>query len=287
MKTRVMGEELVKRNEKILEAIKELGPISSQDLADYIGCSKFVIIDSVRNMRKGEMGIGIMSSREKGYWFDDKQTGFKNHEGYNDPTFKLAMDNLANTMMSNGIKDKALSTVVRKDKVIFEEGRIVRLNAFDSKSFKTFVIVGVSENGHVLKLVPVVDGRIFVFKDGERKICVSDIYTALPQRATEIDTLKVEVFNAALTEGGITKISKHVLSFIKDTINEASKPAVAAKEVETKTITISEAAKPTVSCAKEEKRAFSEMEMALALARQRADIYEKVLFALIGGKPNE
>ena len=280
-------EKVAKRNEKILEAIKELGPISSQDLADYIGCSKYVIIDSVRNMRTGEQGIGIMSSREKGYWFDDNQTSFKNHEGYNDPTFKFAMDNLANTMMSNGIKEKALSNVIRKDKVIFEEGRIVRLNAFDSKGFKTFVIVEVKDNGRTLKLVPVVDGRTFVFKDGERKICVSDIYTALPQRETEIDTLKIEAFNAALTEGGITKISRHVLSFIKDTINEASKPAVVAKEVKTKTITISEAAKPTVSCAKEEKRAFSEMEMALALARQRADIYEKVLFALIGGKPNE
>lgn len=285
MKTRVMGEELVKRNEKILEAIKELGPISSQDLADYIGCSKFVIIDSVRNMRKGEMGIGIMSSREKGYWFDDKQTGFKNHEGYNDPTFKLAMDNLANTMMSNGIKDKALSTVVRKDKVIFEEGRIVRLNAFDSKSFKTFVIVGVSENGHVLKLVPVVDGRIFVFKDGERKICVSDIYTALPQRATEIDTLKVEVFNAALSEGRITKISMHVLNFIKEAIADMNKPKVA---------TIS---KPSIEAKLEpavvtnpqtpvyiHEKTYTEIEMELALAKQRADIYEKILLMMLGGK---
>lgn len=286
MPTALTATEKNERYNKILNAIKTLGPITGGELAKHFGVSRFVIVDAVREMRKGEIGIGIMSSHDKGYWFDDNVVGFKNKEGYNDPTFKLACDNLAKTMMANGV-DKTDGKVVRLDKVIFEEGRIVKAidKSYAIDGISTYVIVKVDLP--LIKCVPVGHARAHkICKEavGEDGILVTDSYKALTKYVTTFDTNKVKLLNVAIDDRDVTKISKYTLERIVNAISPDKEEKKMKKEETTVKAPYKLPDRMATTFADIPKFDYVK-ELELALAKQKAEIYEKILFAMIGGTP--
>lgn len=128
-----------------LEAIRELGPIKGNQLAEYLNCSLQTVSRAVAKLR--DEG-NLISSSKIGYSI--KQESMKNSEGYSDPTAYLAISGLANKMMNNSLSDDPIK--LTKDLLNIEPGSIIAKDGID-KCTKRHVIV--SSSGHKLYCFPV------------------------------------------------------------------------------------------------------------------------------------
>ena len=93
-----------KAKEEIVEAVKEMGPITGKQLSEYVGVSTATISRAISEIK---VIYPSFTSSPKGYYFNsdrEKPETDRNHEGYKDPTASDALKNLATKMMKNGIK---------------------------------------------------------------------------------------------------------------------------------------------------------------------------------------
>lgn len=273
------------KRQQILEAIKEFSPdgISVKDLKDISGsASDNATSNSVAVLRKSDPNIKVKyatrgGSRVSLFYYEkekkeDSFVGPKNHEQYPDPTAEKALNNLAREMMEKGVAD------YKREVLSVNIGYFVRLeNGFRNGNHE-FLIV--NKSGRYIYCVPVIDRIPYnsinecVTIEGNKRVLCSYIET--------IDFSYVSLENCKI--GDTVRISSDILDAVKRKMPKfvvTTLVTPADNKVEKSPVPEAEDIKivaPPTEMVKEESELLHKVE----LEKQRADIYEKAFYALLG-----
>lgn len=235
------------RVDKILEAIKELGPISAADLMEYAG---------YENSNTTSTAISRLRSKypqicrdKNGYFWRET----KNHEGYPDPTATTAINNIARSMMENGITTAS----AKKETVFFEIGRFIKLENDFRQGINKFLVIG--KSGKYIYCLPVNNYVSKSTLETGNIIYLPDSYKIICDVIETIDIISTPISNITLGKDGIARVSNDILDKIKLKL-----PTFVNNDVKKDMV---------------EKQPTKE-NVEFLLIKQRADIYEQVFYAM-------
>lgn len=268
--------------QQMYDVIKELGPIKSKDLCEYFGwksdTSVFNYVSELKNTHPE-----LKSGRE-GFWIEqvltpskEEKVESKNHEGYSDPTAARAINNLANTMMTNGV-NKVESE--KKEKIYYKQGDVI-VPISTMFNADQYVVISATTTG-ILICLPIYKVNNLT-DEGYRKYQVRflrDLYYVDAQFFTWINVKKTPVVKAErkfaddcpeVLPSATIELVKVCIRDILDLPSETK--VIKAEKVATTTIT------PTTYTDKS--KIFSSTD--LKLAQQAADIWKKAFYQVTGG----
>lgn len=266
------------KRQQILEAIKEFSPdgISVKDLKDISGsASDNATSNSVAVLRKSDPNIKVKYATRGGsrvslfYYEDNKDifVGPKNHEQYPDPTASQALNNIAKEMMENGIAD------YKREVLSTYPGYFVKLEEGFRNGNNKFLIV--NQKGKYIYCVPVIDRIPYnsidecVTIDGNKRVLCSYIET-IDFSYIPLENCKIGDLVRASSEA-LNLVKKKMPKFLVEEVHKYEEPPV-------KEVVKAEVIEAPPEMVKEE----SDLLHSLDLERQRADIYEKAFYALLG-----